>query len=116
MNPHKRFTAGQALVHPWIADVSNEALLSKTVELSELKKFQGSKKLKGAVKTIMAINKMKNLFGNNKASLKLSNKLRNELPHTIDARYTIGKLITTGSLQHFVSGRDELMIWAVFCR
>jgi serine/threonine protein kinase len=57
-NPKNRITALAALQHPWILGHSTpEKHLSNT--LTELKKFNAKRKLKGAIKAVQALNRMK---------------------------------------------------------
>jgi serine/threonine protein kinase len=62
VDPVKRLTVDQALQHSWLtmgdANLENKKLDNS---LDNLKKFQAGKKLKGAVKAVIAINRMKNL-------------------------------------------------------
>lgn len=63
VNPRNRLTVDQALVHPWMsARAEDLELKNLDGNLSELKKFQATKKFRGAVKAVMAVNKMSNLI------------------------------------------------------
>jgi hypothetical protein len=64
--PAKRLTVEQALDHAWLK-VPEEHLTLRTVDTTELKKFQAAKKLRVGVKALMAVNKMK--AGNRLAAL-----------------------------------------------
>ena len=62
VDPEKRYSAEQALHHPWI-DLHEDKLASDlNNNLAELKKYQASKKLKAAGRAVMAINKMKHMI------------------------------------------------------
>eukprot|EP00604_Paraphysomonas_vestita_P002370 CAMPEP_0174819304 /NCGR_PEP_ID=MMETSP1107-20130205/2449_1 /TAXON_ID=36770 /ORGANISM="Paraphysomonas vestita, Strain GFlagA" /LENGTH=319 /DNA_ID=CAMNT_0016032535 /DNA_START=301 /DNA_END=1260 /DNA_ORIENTATION=+ len=71
LDPEIRFTADQALQHPWLlqADTTLEQIdLSETIK--NLKSYQKTRKFKGAAKALMAINRMAALTkaSNNAAS------------------------------------------------
>ena len=88
VDPNQRFTAAQALQHPWmLSDSAGDLSGSK----GELKKFQARKRFKSGVKAVMAVNKMKRLM----ESLSFLKK-SDELPHTVEARYTIGDKLGEG--------------------
>jgi serine/threonine protein kinase len=52
VNPNKRFTAKQALDHPWIKDINANVHLSTTLE--QLKKFNAKKRWKKGINTVIA--------------------------------------------------------------
>lgn len=87
---HRRYTVDQALAHPWV-QAADSLLLTKSLatNLAELKKFQAGRKWKAGVKAIMAVNKMKKLTSAFAKSTKV-------LPHTLDARYELGKKLGEG--------------------
>jgi len=63
LDPRNRLTAEKAINHPWLlADPSSLASRNLDANLGEFKKFVASRKLKGAVKAVMATNKMKNFI------------------------------------------------------
>jgi len=88
VNPAERLTADQALAHPWLHSQDAGNLQST---LDELRKFQAAKRFKRGVNAIKAINKMKKIMGS--LSFLKANK---ELPHTIEARYTLGDTLGEG--------------------
>ena len=58
MNPSKRLTADQALHHPWLLKDGHELeKLNLDANLTQLRKHLATRKLKGAVKSVMAVNK-----------------------------------------------------------
>eukprot|EP01035_Chromulina_nebulosa_P018810 gene18810-24580_t len=59
MPPSSRLTADTALAHPWI-HLASESLSSNNLEmtLKEFKRFNGNRKFRSAVFTVMAINRM----------------------------------------------------------
>lgn len=64
INMHQRFTVEQCLTHPWL-ERSAQELEARNLEtnLTELRKYQATKKLRAGVKAVMAVNRMKNLMG-----------------------------------------------------
>jgi len=57
INPPARYTAEQALAHPWIAgDDNNVGNLTQTIE--QLKKFNAKRKFRGAINAIKALSRM----------------------------------------------------------
>lgn len=100
LNPLNRLTVDQALEHPWVRSADNK-LLAKTLDtnLAELKKFQATKKLKAGVKAIMAMNKLRRLAMLSSAT-SLSSSMSAEddvdIPHTLEARYDLGRLLGEG--------------------
>jgi len=59
-NPKTRPTVDQCLAHPWFKTQVDVELGDVA---AELKKFQARKKLKGAINTVIASNKMRELMG-----------------------------------------------------
>ena len=58
VNPSKRLTADQALHHPWLLKDGHELeKLNLDANLTQLRKHLASRKFKGAVKSVMAVNK-----------------------------------------------------------
>jgi len=95
VNPLRRFTADQALAHPWL-HVDDHVLaatgLQETVE--ELKKFQASRKLKAGMHAVLAVNKLKKIMG---SIYNLREHMEEETkPHTLDARYELGDVLGEG--------------------
>jgi len=64
-DPAKRPTVEQCLQHPWF---SNQLDVSLQDVADELKKFQARKRLRGAINTVIASNKMRGLLGKFKAT------------------------------------------------
>ena len=64
VNPQERMTVEQALAHPWVTRAKSE-LAARNLEesLVSFQKFFGKRKFKGAVKGIIAANRMKKLLG-----------------------------------------------------
>ncbi|GMI61912.1 hypothetical protein ScalyP_jg6062 [Parmales sp. scaly parma] len=60
----KRLTAEDALDHPWIAGMSDQELQAHDLNgtLTEIRKFNARRKLKGTIKAVMAATKMKRLL------------------------------------------------------
>lgn len=68
LEPEERLTATQALAHPWLkADPKSLASRNLDANLEEFRKYNTSRRLKGAVKAVMAVNKIKNLTNSLKA-------------------------------------------------
>lgn len=83
-DPRRRLTAKQALEHPWLSINSEEK-----IDTEELRRFQARRKLKGAVRAVAAINRMK-------ATLKAPGGfLRLLLQQPADRFYTLEQLQTT---------------------
>jgi len=60
----KRLTVEQAIAHPWLGKSQEElAKFSLDSNLATLRKFQATRKLRAAVHTVIAANRMKNLLG-----------------------------------------------------
>jgi len=62
VRPRERWTAEQALQHPWMArsDLENTDLIAN---LTELKRFNAKRKFRAAVKTVIATQKLTSRFG-----------------------------------------------------
>lgn len=61
--PSRRMTADQALHHPWLLKDGKELeKLNLDANLTQLRKHLATRKFKGAVKSVMAVNKMKFLL------------------------------------------------------
>lgn len=86
VNPLERLTATQALSHPWLLSTNIGNNLNNVQ--NEIRKYQVTKRFKKGVNAVRAVNKMRKLMNN----LTLSK----ELPHTIEARYTIGDVLGEG--------------------
>ncbi len=105
VNPAERLTAEEALAHPWMHSTEAGDLQNT---LDELRKFQAAKRFKKGVNAIKAINKMKKIMGS--LSFLKANK---ELPHTIEARYTLGDTLGEGGyavVKSAVSKVDNLEV------
>ena len=89
---HQRLTVDQALAHPWV-NAADEQLTAKNLDtnLQALKKYQKTKKWRTGVKAIMAVNRMKSLMAS-----PTSRSASIDVPHTLDARYTLGKKLGEG--------------------
>eukprot|EP00286_Rhodomonas_abbreviata_P019286 CAMPEP_0181293682 /NCGR_PEP_ID=MMETSP1101-20121128/3193_1 /TAXON_ID=46948 /ORGANISM="Rhodomonas abbreviata, Strain Caron Lab Isolate" /LENGTH=359 /DNA_ID=CAMNT_0023398281 /DNA_START=196 /DNA_END=1272 /DNA_ORIENTATION=+ len=60
---NKRLTVEQAIAHPWLGKTPEElAKFSLESNLATLRKFQATRKLRAAVHTVIAANRMKNLL------------------------------------------------------
>jgi hypothetical protein len=60
----KRLTVTQAIAHPWLGKTPEElAKFSLESNLATLRKFQATRKLRAAVHTVIAANRMRNLLG-----------------------------------------------------
>jgi len=62
LNPYKRFTAQQALNHPWILENEKNSADHLKYALIELKKFNARRKLKGVFLAVKALSKFKTVF------------------------------------------------------
>jgi serine/threonine protein kinase len=100
VNPHERLTATQALSHPWFHSTSNADLGAAQ---EEIRKFQAAKRFKKGVNAVKAINRMKKIMGS-LAFLK-ANK---ELPHTVEARYTLGDVLGEGGYAVVKAGVSKI--------
>ena len=60
----KRLTAQGAMNHPWISGLTDEQLQAHDLNgtLTEIRKFNARRKLKGTIKAVMAATKMKRLL------------------------------------------------------
>ena len=69
INPLERYTANEALQHPWIIEDA-EILAKRNLDssLAEFRKFHATRKFKAAAKAIMAANRMNHLIGSVKAA------------------------------------------------
>jgi serine/threonine protein kinase len=113
-NPYSRYNVNDALNHPWVK-TSDSVLANRRLDanLAQLKKFQATKKLRAGVKAVMAVNKMKRLAAamSKGASTPTASpaastataaapaaavKPKSEVPHTVTARYSIGKVLGEG--------------------
>ena len=64
MDHTKRLTVTEAIAHPWLGKTPEElAKFSLDSNLATLRKFQATRKLRAAVHTVIAANRMKNLLG-----------------------------------------------------
>jgi len=61
--PSRRFTAAQALAHPWIAERASAPKNDITSALGELKKFNAKRRFKMAVLTTIAMNRFSGALG-----------------------------------------------------
>jgi serine/threonine protein kinase len=88
---HQRLTVEQALAHPWV-NAADEQLTAKNLDanLQALKKYQKTKKWRTGVKAIMAVNRMKTLLSTSPRANSV------DIPHVLDARYTLGKKLGEG--------------------
>jgi len=63
LDMNKRFTVDQALRHPWLGRSAQElAARSLDTNLAELRRYQATRKLRAAVRAVMAMNRMKGLL------------------------------------------------------
>jgi serine/threonine protein kinase len=61
---NKRLTADQVLAHRWITRTDSMlASINLSESLEEFKKFHATRKLKGAVRTVMMINRLNRMMG-----------------------------------------------------
>lgn len=96
VNPLQRYTADQALAHPWL-HVDDHLIPAGHLEetVGELRKFQAARKLKAGITATMAINRMKKLMGS-LANMREAMEEEERAPHTLDARYTLGEVLGEG--------------------
>jgi serine/threonine protein kinase len=96
VNPLQRYTADQALAHPWM-HVDDHLLpaqhLGETVV--ELKKFQAARKLKAGITAVTAVNRMKKIMGS-LVNMREAMEEEARAPHTLDARYVLGDTLGEG--------------------
>jgi hypothetical protein len=60
----KRLTVQQAIAHPWLGKTAEElAKFNLESNLATLRKYQATRKLKAAVHTVIAANRMRSLLG-----------------------------------------------------
>ena len=63
MDHNKRLTVQQAIAHPWLGKTPEElAKFSLDSNLATLRKFQATRKLRAAVHTVIAANRMRSLL------------------------------------------------------
>jgi calcium/calmodulin-dependent protein kinase I len=103
----KRLTVDDALAHEWLA-VSPSILATRnlTTGLVQLKKFQAAKKFKSSIKAVLAANRFQssitatltkmNAATATPTAASAANALLAALPHTLDARYQLGKVLGEG--------------------
>lgn len=64
MDHTKRLTVAEAVAHPWLGKTPEElAKFNLENNLATLRKYQATRKLRAAVHTVIAANRMKNLLG-----------------------------------------------------
>lgn len=68
VDPEKRFTADQALSHPWIDLHDDHLATDLNNNLAELKKYQAQRRFKAAGRAVLAVNKMKTFLTSKKDS------------------------------------------------
>ncbi|RYH30172.1 hypothetical protein EON65_05965 [archaeon] len=101
LNPNNRLTVDQALAHPWL-QLSPAALQDRRLDLQELRKFQAAKKWRAGVNAVRAINKLKRLSVHD-MMLDVS-----EIPHTLEARYELGKVLGEGGYAVVKQGTSKI--------
>lgn len=106
VNPRLRLTVDQALAHEWMQ--SDPAMLTRrqlSNSLQQLKRFQATKKFKAGVRAVIAANRLQALL---RTSPKNPNNQLSTLPHTIKARYTIGKVLGEGGYAQVKLGYNNV--------
>ncbi len=98
-----RLTVDQALAHPWL-QISGAVLQERNLDsnLKELRKFQAAKKWKAGYNAVRAINRIRRLSSSDHEPV--------ELPHTLEARYELGKVLGEGGyavVKHGVHKLDQ---------
>jgi len=68
LSPEHRYTAKQALNHPWILETEKNSESHLKSALIELKKFNARRKFKGAILAVKALSKFRTVFAAKKAA------------------------------------------------
>lgn len=103
VNPLRRYTADQALAHPWL-HVDDKVLAATGLQgsVDELKKFQAARKLKAGIHAVLAVSKLKKIMG---SLYNMREAMEEEAkPHTLDARYELGDVLGEGGYAVVRSG------------
>eukprot|EP01100_Stratorugosa_tubuloviscum_P014840 TRINITY_DN8169_c0_g1_i1.p1 TRINITY_DN8169_c0_g1~~TRINITY_DN8169_c0_g1_i1.p1 ORF type:complete len:396 (+),score=201.32 TRINITY_DN8169_c0_g1_i1:69-1256(+) len=69
-HPKRRFTAIQALAHPWIVSYNEVEAKPLRSTIEELKKFNAKRKFKGAINAVKALNRLRKATGGILAQLR----------------------------------------------
>jgi len=94
-DPKKRLTAKQALEHPWLS-----INVDDKIDTEELRRFQARRKLKGAIRAVAAINRMK-------ATLKAPGFLLKLRQAPADKFYSLKELQTPPYPQDIIESQRE---------
>lgn len=103
LDSNQRLTVDQALAHPWVHAAGDE-LQGRNLDsnLKELRKFQAAKRWKAGYNAVRAINKLRRL---SQSSDSISDM---EIPHTLEARYELGKVLGEGGYAVVKAGCSKL--------
>lgn len=106
INPLQRYTADQALAHPWLHvddHLMNQEHLHENVE--ELKRFQAARKLKAGINAVRAVTKLKTIMG---SLANMREAMEQEAhPFTLEARYELGDVLGEGGYAVVRSGKSK---------
>eukprot|EP00981_Chlorochromonas_danica_P002116 scaffold424_cov165-Ochromonas_danica.AAC.16 len=105
LDQRERFTVDQALAHPWVR-ASEQMLQDHNLEsnLKELRKFQAAKKWKVGFNAVRAVNKLKKL----KDFAFSIGDVTMEIPHTLEARFELGKVLGEGGYAVVKKGTSKM--------